>query len=205
MKEMWDNRYADNAYAYGIAPNNFLRETLIEHQLRGNILFPAEGEGRNAVYAAKQGLEVSAFDISIEGKNKALKLAKEENVNLNYQVGDFFNLDIINHQYDAVALIYAHFPPAILSKYHQKLAELVKSNGLVILEGFSTNHLKYQADNPAVGGPNKIEFLFSKESIQKDFPNFEIIKLEEAEISLDEGKFHKGIASVIRFIGRKVK
>ncbi|MFC2110118.1 class I SAM-dependent methyltransferase [Bacteroidota bacterium] len=203
MKEMWDSRYANDAYAYGIEPNIFFKETLEKHKLSGSLLLPAEGEGRNAVYAAKKGLEVTAFDISIEGKNKALQLAKNENVKFSYQVGDFFELDIIHQQFDSAALIFAHFPPPLLSKYHKKIGDLIKPKGIIILEGFSKKHLKLSQENPNIGGPKDLEMLFSKEAIQKDFSDFEIIQLEEINVELKEGKYHNGTGSVIRFIGIK--
>lgn len=203
MKKMWDQRYSAATYAYGTNPNLFFKNTLQNYHLSGDILLPAEGEGRNAVYAAKKGLNVTAFDISIEGKNKALQLAARENVKLSYEVGDFFKLNLINNKYESAALIFAHFPPLLISEYHKKIGKLIKPNGMVFLEGFSKNHLKLREKNPKVGGPNNIEMLFSKESIRADFPDFEIIQLEEIEVSLDEGEFHKGISSVIRFIGRK--
>ncbi|MEZ5009547.1 MAG: class I SAM-dependent methyltransferase [Chitinophagales bacterium] len=203
MKDMWDDRYSDEEYAYGIEPNVFLKETIEKFKLKGDMLFPAEGEGRNAVYAAKNGLKVTAFDMSIEGRKKALQLAAKEKVDITYEVGNFFELDLIHQQYDAAALIYAHFPPPLLSQYHQKIGDLIKPNGLIILEGFSKNNLKLRAKNPNIGGPNMEEMLFSKDSIQKDFPDFEIIQLEETEVELQEGKYHNGIGSVIRFIGQK--
>ncbi|MFB9055689.1 class I SAM-dependent methyltransferase [Mariniflexile ostreae] len=203
MKDMWDNRYRTDDYAYGIAPNVFFKNVLDHYQLKGNILLPAEGEGRNAVYAAKKGLEVTAFDISLEGQKKAFKLCIQEHVKIKYHVGDFFNLDAINHTYDATALIFAHFPPHLLSKYHKKIVELMRPHGMIILEGFSKKHLKLQKENPNVGGPNNIDMLFSKDSIRKDFLNFDIIQLEEKEVELIEGTFHNGLASVIRFIGIK--
>ena len=202
MKEMWDNRYSSNDYAYGIAPNIFLKDVIEKYKLKGKMLLPAEGEGRNAVYAAKNGLEVTAFDISLEGKKKALKLAARENVEIKYEVGDFFDLGVINKKYESAALIFAHFPLSILSKYHKKIGDLIIQNGMIILEGFSKNHLKLREENPNIG-PNKSEMLFSKESIQKDFSDFEIIQLEEKQVELKEGNFHNGIGSVIRFIGRK--
>lgn len=204
MKEMWEQRYAAEDYAYGTAPNLFLKGVLDQKNLKGNILFPAEGEGRNAVYAAKKGLAVFAFDLSHEGKRKALKLAENEGVEINYEVGDFDELELNNHEYDAAALIYAHFPPVLLSRYHKKVAGLLKPGGLLILEGFSKGNLPYRAADPRVGGPDKEEFLFSTDSILTDFPNFEIIQLEEVEIELNEGLYHIGKGKVIRFIGRKV-
>lgn len=204
MKEMWDTRYSSDDYAYGTTPNKFLEESISKLKLTGKILFPAEGEGRNAVFCAKQGMDVSAFDISIEGKKKALSLAAKENVKIKYEVGELSNLNIITEKFDVIALIYAHFPPAILSKYHRKIANLLEVGGMIILEGFSKNHLAFRNANPKVGGPDKIEMLFSKETIQNDFPNFKIIKLEEIEVELNEGNYHNGIGKVIRFIGEKI-
>jgi SAM-dependent methyltransferase len=205
MKEMWDKRYGNTEYAYGEEPNAFFKKTLDKLDLKGSILLPAEGEGRNAVYAAKKGLDVFAFDISIEGKNKALELSKKENVEITYEVGEFFNLNIANYSYDSAALIYAHFPPNIRDSYHQKISELIKPNGILILEGFSKNHLELQQHNPNAGGPKKEALLFSIEMIKNDFSNFEIIQLEEKEVELNEGEYHQGKAKVIRFIGKKIK
>lgn len=203
MTEMWDNRYSTENYAYGIAPNVFFKAVVDNYKLGANMLLPGEGEGRNAVYAAKQGLNVTAYDISVEGKNKALKLAAQENVAITYEIGDLFDLGFADNQFDAAALIFAHFQPALLSKYHQKIADLIKPNGLIFLEGFSKSHLKHSDENPNSGGPKNIEMLFTKESIRQDFPDLEIIQLEEVEVELQEGSFHNGKASVIRFIGRK--
>lgn len=204
MKEMWNSRYSSTEFAYGTAPNQFFKETLSQLKPKGKILLPAEGEGRNAVYAAKQGLDVTAFDISSEGKKKALRLAMTESVELKYEIGNLFVLDLVNEKFDLAALIFAHFPPPILSKYHNKIADLIKDDGMIILEGFSKNNLPIRIKNPKVGGPDKIDMLFSKESIAHDFSDFEIINLEEVEIELHEGSFHNGTAKVIRFIGRKL-
>lgn len=203
MTEMWNDRYSSSDYAYGTDPNKFLQQTINKYELTGRILFPAEGEGRNAVFAAKKGMEVTAFDLSTEGKRKALILAEKENVKIKYEIGNLFDLDLVHEKYDVVALIFAHFPPPILSKYHQKIADLVEEDGMIILEGFSKGHLPFRNANPKVGGPNNIEMLFSVESIKNDFPDFEIIQLEELEVELKEGKYHNGIGKVIRFIGKK--
>lgn len=203
MKEMWNLRYAEKEYAYGTKPNDFLKESLGKLKLQGKILCAAEGEGRNAVYAAKLGLKPIAFDTSIEGKKKALQLASKEQVAIDYVIGELPDLGFRSKEFDAAALIYAHFPPSILSSYHQTIGNLVKPGGIIILEGFSKAHLKYRENNPSVGGPNQAEFLFSKESILKDFSAFEPLLLEEQEIELNEGVFHQGTGSVIRFIGKK--
>ena len=200
--QRWDDRYKTEEFAYGIAPNNYLREQ-IEKLETGTILFPAEGEGRNAIFAAKLGWEVSAFDISEEGRNKAFLLAKNNDVSIDYQVGELETLDFHNEQFDAIALIYAHFPATIKSEIHRQLDQLLRKNGIIIFEAFSKKHLEYVTKNEKVGGPKDIESLFSIEEIKADFPNYEIIELEEKEIELNEGLFHKGTGSVIRFVGRK--
>lgn len=203
MQQFWNQRYGAKEYAYGVEPNVFLRQVLDNYDFQGKILLPAEGEGRNAVYAAKKGLEVFAFDLSAQGKNKALKLAQQQNVSINYEVGELDNLELLKHQYDVAALIFAHFNPKLYPQQHQKITALVKANGYLILEGFSQQHAKYQRQNPRVGGPQDAAMLFTTEAIKNDFANFEIILLEEKEVVLNEGLFHIGNSKVIRFIGKK--
>jgi len=200
--DRWNDRYSTDEFAYGEQPNNYLKEQLVQLET-GTILFPAEGEGRNAVFAAKLGWEVSAFDISIEGRNKALQLAENNNVSIDYRVGELQELDYKAEQFDAIALIYAHFPSAIKSSYHKTLSNYLRKGGLLIFEAFSKKHLDYLAKNEKVGGPKEIDMLFSIEEIRADFENYEIIVLEEKEIELNEGLFHNGLGSVIRFVGRK--
>lgn len=200
--ERWNDRYSNEEFAYGEEPNNFFKEQ-IEKLKAGTILFPAEGEGRNAVYAAKLGWKVAAFDISEEGKNKALKLAEANNVTIDYKVGALETLNYQPEQFDAIALIYAHFPAEIKSYLHKTLETYLKKDGIIIFEAFSKKHLEYLAINDKVGGPKDIESLFSIEEIKADFPHYEIIQLEEKEIELNEGLFHNGKGSVIRFVGKK--
>ena len=198
----WNDRFKEAEFAYGMEPNEFLREQ-IQKLNTGTILFGAEGEGRNAVYAAKLGWNVHAFDISVEGKNKALKLADENNVSIDYQIGLLPDLNFNNEQFDAIALIYAHFPPNIKSEYHKILDRKLKKGGTVLFEAFGKNHLEYREKNPNVGGPRDLDSLFSIEEVKSDFENYEILQLEETEVELKEGLYHNGKGSVTRFIGRK--
>ena len=200
--DRWNDRYAKDEFAYGVRPNNYLKEQL-EKLPVGTILFPAEGEGRNAVFAAQLGWKVSAFDISVEGKNKALRLADVNHVTIDYQVGELATLHYAAGQFDAMALIYAHFPADIKSFYHKTLGNCLRKDGLVIFEAFSKRHVDYIAKNEKVGGPKEIGMLFSVDELKSDFANYEIIQLEEKEIELSEGLFHNGKGSVIRFVGRK--
>jgi len=198
----WNDRFSNEEFAYGEQPNDYLKEQL-EKLDPGAILFPAEGEGRNAVFAATLGWIVSAFDISVEGKKKAMLLAERNNVSIDYQVAVLEQLNYRPEQFDAMALIYAHFPAEIKSLYHKTLDQYLRKGAVVIFEAFSKKHLDYNAKDPKVGGPTDIAMLFSVDEIKADFPNYEIIELEEKEIELNEGAFHNGKGSVIRFVGRK--
>jgi 2-polyprenyl-3-methyl-5-hydroxy-6-metoxy-1,4-benzoquinol methylase len=198
----WNERYSQEEFAYGEEPNQYLKEQL-EKLKAGTILFPAEGEGRNAVFAAQLGWDVSAFDISKEGKNKATQLAEKNGVSIDYQVGPLEALNFEPEQFDAIALIYAHFPANIKSVYHKKLDSFLKKNGTIIFESFSKKHIDFVTANENVGGPKDIESLFSIEEIKSDFPNYTIMELVEQDIELNEGLYHNGTGSVIRFVGQK--
>lgn len=200
--DRWNERYSKKEFAYGEQPNNYLKEQLDKLDV-GAILFPAEGEGRNAVYAAKLGWKVSAFDISIEGQNKALQLAETHHVKIDYQVGELQALNYSNDQFDAIALIYAHFPAGIKSLYHTTLDKYLRKDGVIIFEAFSKKHISYNSKNEKVGGPKEIDMLFSIDEIKADFINYDFEELAETEVELNEGLFHNGKGSVIRFIARK--
>ena len=200
--ERWNDRYSTDEFAYGEQPNNFLKEQLEKLDL-GTILFAAEGEGRNAVFAAKLGWTVSSFDISEQGRSKALRLAEANKVTIDYQVGELQTLNYKPDQFDAIALIYAHFPADIKSSIHKTLDQYLRKGGVIIFEAFSKRHIDYIAKNDKVGGPKDIAMLFSTDELKSDFANYEIIELVEREIELAEGLFHNGTGSVIRFVGRK--
>lgn len=200
--QRWDERYKAEEFAYGENPNEFLREQL-DLLAPGKILFPAEGEGRNAVYAARNGWKTSAFDISSEGQKKAFALADKNKVTIDYRVGLLETLGYQADEFDAMALIYAHFPAEIKSQLHRLLHQYIRKDGYVIFEAFSKKHLDYIACNEKVGGPRDLASLFSIEEIQEDFSDYEVILLQEKEIELSEGLYHNGLGSVIRFVGRK--
>ena len=202
MKEFWDERFSQEEYVYGEKPNEYLRSRLSE-LYPGEIMFAAEGEGRNAVYAAQEAWKVTAFDQSREGKKKAMKLAEKNRVEIDYRVGDLPELGYEKDEVDVIALIYAHFPIEVRAEYHKLLLSYLRRDGLVIFEGFSKKHPEYQKKNPQVGGPKDEALLFSMEEIKKDFGELNFLELYEAEVDLDEGEFHKGQGSVIRFVAQK--
>lgn len=201
-RDMWNARYEAENYAYGKDPNVFFADWIAK-VLPGTILMPADGEGRNGVFAAQLGWQVTSFDMSEEGKRKALELAEERDTAIDYIVGDLKQLQFEEWSFDAIGLIYAHFTADEKSMLHKKLDHYLKPGGIIIFEAFSKQHLRFNAINPNVGGPTDLGMLFSMEEIIADFYNYDILLIEEVVVRLDEGKYHIGKGSVIRFVGRK--
>lgn len=195
----WDERYSSEEYIYGTEPNLFFKEQIDKIIVRGKLLLPGEGEGRNAVYAARSGWQVDAFDQSKAAKVKALRLAEKNEVNINYSVTDLINFSPDKNIYKAAAVIFVHLPPYERSKLHKKLISSLAIGGIMILELFSKNQLGKDS-----GGPEDISMLSSIEEIHNDFKDLKIILLEERNLYLNEGDKHSGEASVVRFVGEKL-
>lgn len=196
LEDFWNERYSREEFIYGKQPNEFFKEQL-DKLKTGSILLPAEGEGRNAVYAASQGWDVTAFDSSEKGKQKALALANERKVSIDYQLVDVLKFQS-KIQYDAICLCYAHFPSDIRKQAHQHLMQFLKSDGIVIFEAFAKAQL-----GKSSGGPKNEAMLFSVEEIKDEFPQLKFNFLREQTIELSEGNHHSGKAEVIRFVGVK--
>lgn len=197
MKDIWNSRYASKEYVYGVAPNQYF-EKEIKKLPKGKILLPAEGEGRNAVYAAKQGWKVSAFDISDKGREKALQLADKNHVDISYDVFSIEDISYPNESFDCIGVFFMHLPLAIQSNGFQNLFQKLKKGGSFILEVFSKKQLEYNT-----GGPKNLDMLFSIDELKHIFKDFSSIKFEENEVVLDEGALHKGKAVTIRGYGIK--
>jgi len=197
MSQFWDQRYREEEYAYGREPNAFFSAQL-ERIAPGYLLLPGEGEGRNAVYAASQGWTVDAFDQSSVGQSKALALASELGVQISYRLSRMDNFSFMENHYDAVGLLFFHTDPADREYLHRKAFESLKPGGSLFLEAFHKEQLKNNT-----GGPKSVDMLFDEECLSSDFALFETILLEKREVKLNEGPFHQGAASVIRFLGIK--
>jgi len=195
MKEMWEERYGHDEYAYGEAPNAFFKSCLDRLPAPGRLLLPGEGEGRNAVYAARQGWKVHAFDFSTAGRDKALRLAKRHGVHIEYEIADYESAHIEPGAYDAVALIFTHMHQSIRSTVHRKLASALKPGGHLFLEAYSQEQLRY-----GTGGPPNEEMLPTVETLREDFSSLDIVQLEKVEAEIYEGRYHTGLASVIRLV-----
>ena len=150
------------------------------------------------------GWTVSAFDISTEGRKKALKLAEANHVTIDYQIGELPTLHYQPEQFDVIALIFAHFPVEIRSQYHKLLGTYLRKGGLVIIEAFDKSHLEYRLKNPQIGGPRDLETLFSLKELKLDFANFEVLEAVEQEIELNEGIYHVGKGHAVHLVARKV-
>lgn len=204
MKEFWNQRYEQKEFAYGEEPNEFIKEKLPLFK-KGKILFPADGEGRNAVFAAQLGWDVFAFDFSEKGKEKADLLAKAKGVKIDFTVQSFMSENYEPAFFDIIGLTFVHFLPQIKTAMHKRLDSYLKIGGHIILEAFSRDHIALSKINPAAGGPQNIDMMYSIEDIKQDFQNYEIIELNETKTILKEGSFHDGQSSVIRFVGKKIR
>lgn len=195
LADFWNEMYRSDEYRYGISPNVFFKQELDKFK-PGKILLPAEGEGRNAVYAASQGWEVVAFDISEKGKEKALSLATEKQASIHYEISGVleFQSDV---KFDVIGLSYAHFPSAIRKESHEHLMQFLKPNGIVIFEAFS----KAQFRKPS-GGPKNLDMLFSIKELKEEFTSLKFNLLKEKTIVLNQGIGHQGKAEVIQFLGK---
>lgn len=197
MKDLWEEEFKRKEYIFGKEPNAFFKDQIDKLPV-GKLLLPAEGEGRNAVYAASKGWEVVAFDSSPEALKKAQKLAEKAKVNIDYRRSDLEDFRTELASFDCLALIYAHMPFSNRQAIHKRLVHYLKDGGVVLLEGFSKNQLGKQS-----GGPKSEFMLFSKEEIKDDFSDITATEVNEVETELNEGKMRKGKASVIRMVGKK--
>ncbi|MBG0781056.1 MAG: class I SAM-dependent methyltransferase [Bacteroidales bacterium] len=197
MKLFWDERFSQEAYIYGEAPNVFFSE-LLQENVPGKLLLPGEGEGRNAVWAATIGWDVTAVDYSTSGKAKALKLAERHKILIDYQIQDLAQLKVPENTYDAVALIFVHLPVQIRRAVHQELVKSLRPGGLLIVEAFHKDQLQYNS-----GGPKNEEMLYTREMLQQDFEGLNTTQLTKTKTFLNEGEWHSGEAAVVRFVAKK--
>ena len=195
----WDERYSTEQYIYGIEPNQFFKEQLSKILTPGRLLLPGEGEGRNAVYAAKLGWQVDAVDQSQKAMEKAVNLADENKVDVNYSVVDLRTFIPKKNYYDAAAIIFVHFNSEERKSFHKIITDSLKPGGVLIIESFSKNQF-----GKTSGGPQDLLMLYSYNDIKNDFEEMKTILIEEKNIILNEGDKHNGDANVIRYVGEKL-
>lgn len=184
---------------YGEEPNEYFKAFLDAFQGKpGKLLLPGEGEGRNAVYAARLGWEVTAFDQSAEGKRKALQLAAKYGVSIQYEVCDVMDFPFEEASFDLAGMFFFHLPRALRDYTHPKLVIALRPGGMLVAELFTPRQL-----GKTSGGPQTTELLYEPEDLRREFQQLDILTLKEEIILLDEGNHHQGEASVVRLIGKK--
>jgi SAM-dependent methyltransferase len=191
---MWDERYSTEEYAYGTNPNNFL-EANVSSIPKGKVLSLAEGEGRNAVFLAKQGYSVTAVDASLVGLNKARKLAEENGVIVEFIHTDLAEYDLGENKWDGIVSIFCPLPSSIRKQLHKKVEAALKRNGVFLLEAYTPAQLKY-----GTGGGNSVDLMQSKESLRLELAGLKFKHLIEQERDVVEGIYHTGIGSVVQAI-----
>ncbi len=194
---MWDERYSADEYAYGTDPNDFLAEY---HHLipTGKVLCLAEGEGRNAVYLARQGYEVTAVDSSAVGLDKAQKLASLSGVSINTIVADLADFTVAPNSFDGVVSIFCHVPKDIRKDLHQRVIAGLKPGGILLLEAYTPAQLQH-----GTGGPATDELTMTLMELDQELDGLEIIHGQELERDVVEGLYHTGRGAVVQIIGRK--
>jgi len=193
----WDERYSEPGFAYGTAPNDFL-VSIVDKIPHGKILSLAEGEGRNAVYLASLGYEVTGVDGSEVGLRKAEELAAERCVAITTIHADLSEFEIEPEQWDGVIACYCHLPSAIRIPLHRAAVKGLKPGGVFVLEAFSKEQLGY-----GTGGPQSPDMLMSLYDLQQELAGLEFVHAVRIEREVREGSGHTGLASVIQMLGIK--
>ncbi len=194
---MWDERYAADEYAYGKNANDFLtaRHGVLP---KGKILCLADGEGRNSVFLARQGYEVTAVDLSLAGLEKGKKLALEYGVEVNFVHADLAGFDVGDNCWDGVVSIFCHLPPVIRSALHGKVVNGLKKGGVFLAEAYTPQQLNY-----GTGGPPDAAMMMSCALLAEELRELDFTLLQEIEREVVEGRFHTGLAAVVQAIAVK--
>ncbi len=199
---MWERRYSGESFAYGAAANTFLRAQRSRLTAGMHALVPGDGEGRNGVWLAEQGLIVDTLDLSAHGVAKALRLAEARGVALNAVQADALAWNWPREAYDLVALIFVHLVADERRALHAKVCGALKPGGLLVLEAFPPEQIARQAAG-ALGGPRDASLLYRAEDLRADFAALEALELAEADVELEEGPLHVGPCAVVRAIMRR--
>ncbi|MFO8023810.1 SAM-dependent methyltransferase [Thiohalophilus sp.] len=192
------NPLCRRGFAYGTEPNAFLVSRQARFQPGQTVLLIGEGEGRNGVWLARQGLQVSAGDQSETGLAKARAMAREAGVTLHTISADLTQWQWPVDEYDFVVSIFVHFKPGGRRFIHRACLAALKPGGTILLEGFNPEQIEYPS-----GGPPFPEMLFTRAMLRADFAGAKIERLESLETRLAEGKYHQGSAAVIRLIATR--
>lgn len=195
MMIKWNERYNSDEYYYGTEPNDFLKAEAHRIAPGGNVLCLAEGEGRNAVYLATLGFQVTAMDGSSIGLEKLQRLAASRGVEVRTVVADLADFSIEPETYDAIISIWCHLPETLRQKVHQRSARGLKKNGLFILEAYHPRQLNYKT-----GGPSTADLLMTTASLREELKGLRFEVLRETDRDVREGKGHHGQSAVVQVV-----
>lgn len=197
--ERWQGRYSVPDYIFGKGPNYFIASCKDLLPKSGKALAVADGEGRNGVWLAEQGLEVVSLDFSQVGQEKAAALAKEHGVSMQIVNGDVHTWDYPENAYDVVAEIFTQFSSPDERKLKwDGMKKTLKPSGLMIIQGYTPKQLEYKT-----GGPGKLENLYTRAMLEEAFSGFTDMNIVEEEIEMHEGSGHGGMSAVVNFTARQ--
>lgn len=194
----WDRRFSTTEYIFGEEPNAFL-VAQAAHCGQGHALALADGEGRNSVWLARQGLKVDAFDFSAPAVEKARALAAKHGVSPNFTCTDWQSFDWKPAHYDLVVGIFFQFATADeRSELFEKIKQSLKPGGIVLIQGYGKNQLSYNT-----GGPGKLDHLYDEDLLRQGFAGYEELVCETYEATIVEGTAHSGMSALVGFVARK--
>lgn len=197
--DMWNRRFQAEGFLFGTAPNQWLRERAGVWQPGQRVLCVADGEGRNSVWLAQQGLAVDAFDISEVGVAKARRFAAEHGVAVNFSVSDCDGYPWPDAAYDGVAAIFVQFAdPALRARLFASIKRSLRPQGVLILQGYTPRQLEYKT-----GGPPHVAHLYTEAMLREAFADLDIVELREYEAVIEEGTGHKGRSALIGLVARR--
>jgi len=197
MRTFWDERYDRPEYVYGTEPNSFLVEN-VRHIPKGRVLCLAEGEGRNAVFLAQKGYDVTAIDASKVGLSKARDLAESENVKINTIQTDLVDWPIDEWQWQGIVSIFCHLPMEARHAVFQRCAAGLAPNGIFLMEAFSEKQLQYNT-----GGPPNRDLLIDLTSAKKELAGLSLLHAHDVVRDIREGIYHTGKAAVVQILAKK--
>jgi 2-polyprenyl-3-methyl-5-hydroxy-6-metoxy-1,4-benzoquinol methylase len=196
---IWDERYAQDGYLFGTEPNEFLVSQ--RHWLKPGMscLAVADGEGRNGVWLAQQGLHVLSVEASAVALEKAKKLARQRGVAIDFEQADLAHWQWGENRFDVVAAIFIQFaPPALREQMFAGIKRCLKPGGLLMLQGYTPRQLEYKT-----GGPSAAENMYTEALLRNAFGDMEILHLREHDDHIGEGTAHSGMSALIDLVARK--
>ncbi len=193
----WDERYNSKEYLYGRAPNDFLVQVHANIPM-GNVLCLCEGEGRNAVFLAQQGYEVTAVDGSRVGLQKAEQLAREHGVSITTVVSRLEEFVIEDQAWEGIVAVYCQMEPSLRRRVHRACVAGLAPGGVFILEAFTPKQLAFRT-----GGPQRRELLMNLDELKEDLKGLQFKIAREVVCDRKEGLLHTGEASVVQIMAIK--